>query len=185
MASKPEDYPWSSHNAYFGREDFTWLERDRVLSRFGSIRSEALAHYRDFMKAKNDAMEDWGEIRRASGVGCYGSEEFTRIYAPDELSNRPPKENQISIDKLVEMICDMCSVSIDQLRSTERSQVVVDARAILARSTERLEGLYLGDVSRKLQKNPGTISRLANRAEKDVRLNSIVDDLVKSISKTE
>jgi hypothetical protein len=36
------------------------------------------------------------------------------------------------------------------------------------------------DVSRALKKNPGTISRLATQATKDVILRDIIDELVKS-----
>ena len=36
LAKTPDDYRWSSHQAYFGHAFFTWLETRRVLAYFGT-----------------------------------------------------------------------------------------------------------------------------------------------------
>ncbi len=41
LAIKPEDYCWSSYNAYLGRAIFVWLETDRILSYFGQTCADA------------------------------------------------------------------------------------------------------------------------------------------------
>jgi REP-associated tyrosine transposase len=80
LVSRPEDYRWSSYNAYFGQSAFTWLETDRVLFYFGPTRAIALEALAKFMEANEEVALDQKEIERAGRSGIYGSEEFTRSF---------------------------------------------------------------------------------------------------------
>ena len=47
MVKNPSDYTWSSYNDYIGRKSrFTWLNRDEILSRYGTRQHPSRMHYR-------------------------------------------------------------------------------------------------------------------------------------------
>jgi len=86
---------WSSHNAYFGHAAFTWLEKDRVLLRFGKNRRDALNHLAEFIDRKLEIESDIKEIRRIGRVRIYGTDEFIRVNAPEAFGK--VKDSQVLI----------------------------------------------------------------------------------------
>jgi REP element-mobilizing transposase RayT len=52
MVSQPEDYPYSSHGAYLGREQIVPVDIDPVLRHFGTTLTIARQHYRQFMRGE-------------------------------------------------------------------------------------------------------------------------------------
>jgi len=183
LAKTPDDYRWSSHQAYFGHAFFTWLETKRVLAYFGTTVNEALVELDAFMRKKIEAAEDAEGIRKALRVGAYGSDEFIRIYMPDFVNDDAgPGQNQVTIEQLTQGLCDKFSINLERLSSTDKSQHIVNARSVLAAAAQQLEGLSLGDVCRLLRKHHGTVSRLAARAAKQPRLQVIIKELVSSFS---
>lgn len=183
LVSTPQDFHWSSHNGYFSRSDFTWLETERVLSYFGATRSVALTNLAEFMTAKIDIAEELQEIRRALRMGVYGSEEFKKAFVvtTKKLEISDDNKNKVaSIDMLIKLVCSRFTCTAEQLISEDKQRNVVSARAVLARAAQLSKGLNLSDVSSALKKHPGTISRLATRATKDVILRDFIDELMKS-----
>jgi hypothetical protein len=182
IAKSPSDYRWSSHNAYFGNDAFSWLDTERVLSHFGKTRAQALENLRVFMERKGESKVDRSEIHAAFRKGAYGDTEFTRIFAENvDFSTPVPQESAINLDELIACVCQRFDVSLELLKSSEKSRAVVNARAVLARAAKTLNGLSMGDVCRALGKHNGTISRLAAKASKQARLNLIVDELVQGL----
>jgi len=183
LVKTPDDYRWSSHQAYFGHAFFTWLETKRVLAYFGATINEALTELDAFVRKKIEADEDSDGIRRALRVGAYGSDEFIRIYVPDlEKDDSDSGKNQVGIEQLTHGVCDKFTTSLEQLCSSDKSQYVVNARSVLAAVSQQLEGLCLSDVCRMLKKHHGTVSRLAARATKKPHLQAIIEELVNSFS---
>lgn len=183
LAHKPEDYHWSSHNAYFGRTAFTWLETERVLSYFGDTLLMAISNLADFMAVKRDVADDKKEIERAYRLGAFGSQEFTQAFVATSHSKKRPSDDEIcSTEALLKAICERFGICANQLSSSEKTRQVVDARATLARTAQLLSGLSLGDVGNLLGKSQSNISRLAKRCTKSAKLQTIVDELVLSFS---
>ena len=180
IVERPEEYMWSSHNAYFDHAAFTWLEKDRVLSRFGKNRRDAMNHLAEFIDRKLEAESDTKEIRRAGRIGVYGTDEFVRIYAPDTFEK--VKDSQIlvklSIEEIIQRVCVRLNLSLEQLSGSGKSKAEVDGRSVLARASQLVEGGSLGDICRILGKHHGTVSRLASRAVKKPELSSIVEELL-------
>lgn len=188
LVSKPQDFHWSSYNGYFSRSDFVWLETERVLSYFGPTPTAAIPNLAEYMTAKIDMAEELEEIARALRVGVYGSEEFKRAFVAtkrfetigDDTDNK--SENAVTIDSLITSVCARFTCTTEQLISEDKQRNLVNARAVLARVAQLQKGLNLSDMSRALRKHQGTISRLASRAAKDVRLQDIVDKLMSKIA---
>ncbi len=135
------------------------------------------------MTAKIDIAEELQEIRRALRMGVYGSEEFKKAFVvtTKKLEISDDNKNKVaSIDMLIKLVCSRFTCTAEQLISEDKQRNVVSARAVLARAAQLSKGLNLSDVSSALKKHPGTISRLATRATKDVILRDFIDELMKS-----
>jgi hypothetical protein len=50
LVQSPEDYPWSSHNAYLGKVTIPWLTTDWVLAHFAPHPKQARDAYEDFFE---------------------------------------------------------------------------------------------------------------------------------------
>jgi len=183
IIGRPEQYPWSSHNAYFNRATYAWLHTDRVLSHFGNTRTEALANMVIHFETKMDAELDIKEIESAFRKGVYGSEEFAKIYVDSDnmhfVKNELEQVIVNNIEQLVETVSMQFNVTIDELRSADKRRELVTARAILARAAQLARGVSLKDVCEILGKHHGTVSRLASLACKDKILNDIANQFAK------
>jgi putative transposase len=186
LVERLQDFPWSSHNGYFSRTDFVWLETERILSYFGPTRSTALANLAEFTTDQINLIEELKEIELASRTGVYGSEEFKRAFVTITNTNKKfecsAKDNEHAIKILMNLVCARLKVTTEQLISEEKERNIVNARAVLAKIAQIQHGLNLSDISRALNKHPGTISRLAKHAAKDPELYRIVHELIESES---
>jgi REP element-mobilizing transposase RayT len=181
LVSRPDEYAWSSHNAYFGAMDYTWLVTDRILSLFGQNRSDSLIRLSEFINQKIDAERDIEDIQKASRLGVYGTNEFVRLYAP-EVSLQSEKiyaqSSKLSFDEILKLVCVRFDLSFEQLRGSCKAKSHVDGRAVLARACQLVEGSSLGDICRALEKHHGTVSRLAAKAANTAELTKIVEELL-------
>ncbi len=180
LVKTPKDYPWCSHNAYFGRAVFIWLETDRVLFHFAETPSEALAKLSIFMNAKAKTSEDAETIRSAFRSGVYGSEKFTRVFSPNHKQPNIKIGRRVSLEELVDGVCDRFEVNVVDLSSGKRSPHIVHARAVLARLCQQLECFCLNDASSVLNKHRSSVSRLASFVTKSPQLSTIASELLQS-----
>jgi putative transposase len=52
ITGSPENYRWSSHRAYLGKENLPWLDTDFILSQFSSNVTKARALFATYVKAR-------------------------------------------------------------------------------------------------------------------------------------
>ena len=178
----PHQYRWSSHNSYFGKAEFTWLERERILSYFGSDLPDALVKLEKFMEP-GSVVADAVELQRAARTGVFASPAFIKAFIADipQAYNRMA-EVQVSIGDLLERVQEKFGVTLEQLASSEKGRNIVSARSVLSRCAQVHASLTLGDVSRALDKNNGSISYLAQKAANDLRLSATADEVLNSLT---
>jgi putative transposase len=179
IVSRPEDYPWSSHKAYMGHTDYTWLKKDFVLQRFGRNAHEGTKNLLKFISNKVEAEADLEQIHAAFAAGAYGDKAFHQEHVEEPLVT-PEKliSSALDIEQIIEKVTTIFEVTPEQLAGSSRLQKLVNARSVLALFARKVSNLSLYDVSRALNKNNGTISRLATRAESFPELRTLVDDLL-------
>lgn len=79
MANDHEEYPWSSHRAYLGKEFLPWLTTDWMLGRFGKSVAKARAGYRTFV------LDGLGEEYRPE---FHGGREDSRLLGNDSFMDK-------------------------------------------------------------------------------------------------
>ena len=153
---------------------FGW-KIDRVLSKFGEYRKEAIHRFVEFIHQKIDAEVDINDIFKASRIGVYGSKEFENIYLEEGTNFDTGKNVKLDMS-LEDAICNICkhfNVCKEDLSSPSKNKKVVNARSALALIGRLAESLTLEDIASAIGKNHGTISRLATRAENHTELKII------------
>lgn len=80
MVPTPDEYPWTSHGAYCGRETLPWLTTDQTLAMFAEKRERAVRAYTAFMR---DGLAE-GRRPEFHGEGIADS----RIFGEDDFVER-------------------------------------------------------------------------------------------------
>ncbi len=176
----PEEYRWTSHRAYLEMDEYTWLTKELVLSRFAATRNEATQNFIEFIQSKAEIKIDTLNIIKAFRTGVYGSEEFINDTSPMfEKTTTQTVPKVIPLEDALVHVCNKFQVNLKDLCSSNKHKNIVDARstlALLARIGRQKWNLQ--DVATLLNKNHGSISRLASRAKEESALINYVTSLL-------
>jgi len=183
IVRKASSYRWSSLNAFIGQEEYTWLQIDRVLSRFSNNYAESITEMLRHLELTTEATQDLEDIKRTARVGVFGSEAFQELYGDPGVLNR---ENNVQIkdsttycvEELAFAVCSLTNTSLNELRGSEKRRELVQTRAIFARAVQLHPGLSLREACAFLEKDHGNISRLASKARKHIALDRVAAEII-------
>jgi len=164
MVTCPENYYWSSHNCYLGKDEIPWLNTDFILNVFSENSSQAISQYRIFMGEVSDT-EVVEQIEKPKGGGrIIGSDDFVKEVLQDELLMNP--SNQITINDLLVRVSEELSIPVGQIYSKSKGKKSAHARAILAFFVNEIETLKLTELARLTGKSAPTLSKQSQRISK-------------------
>jgi len=130
MVSKPEDYPWSSHNAYCGGMPLPWLTTEWVWSQFSTKKKQAINAYGKFVAA------GMTEEHRAGFHG--GTGEDSRLLGDDRfiakvLGHSQAKQGRSpTLDDVIEQVCGRYGIERNALNMPGKDRLLSEARALAA-----------------------------------------------------
>ena len=157
----PEEYLWSSHLAYLGKEKLSWLTTSWVLSRFSSSRRRAANEYRRFVHSEitGGHREEFhrgtkGE-RRVLGEENFVEEVFLR--AKHERQKTP------AMGEVVRKICEYYGVKEAELSAGGKSHRASAVRGVIAWLVLETGKLTLTELSKRLKRDVSTLSSAAQR----------------------
>lgn len=160
MVARPEDYPWSSHAAYLGRESLPWLTTEFGLSLFGRTRESALRSYRIVMAQTEFASEErLLEETHPDDRRVLGSDHFLASLPPMKFT---PK-SRLTIAQLVEQVCRKHGVSQSRVRSPAKDHDLSKVRVEIARRAVAERVASLGEVARYLGRSSASLCGLLKR----------------------
>jgi putative transposase len=149
LCARPDQYPWSSHHAYLGLRQETWLTTEFILGKFGQDRAAAIRGYETFMSPDHDQnAEPFPEV-----AFIFGSDEFIeRIHGVDRKSRS--KQELLS---LMAEACQRFQVTPERLASPTRDSYLTKVRAWIAHQA-RVRGIAnRSAVARALGRSEGTL----------------------------
>ena len=178
MSASPDDYQWSGHRAYLGKEVLPWLTTDWILSMFSPDTQNARNGYASFVAA------GIGETRREdfhSGT-CEG-----RILGDDNFTDKAlAKANQrrdqgCELADVLSVVCRRYDITIDQLKAAGKARPFAEARALAALLVRELPGLSLTELGKVLNRDIAPLGRAGQRllvaALEDEGMNSRINEL--------
>lgn len=177
LAQTPEDYPWSSHGVYLGRDKTAWLTTEWVLSQFSGDKKLAMALYRDFVmhgKEETHRREFYhGNIEgRVLGEDHFAEAVFT--LASQEVPGKP------TLDQVLQAVCTHHDIHLADLSTGGKQRRTSIPRAMAALLVRETPHLSLMDLSRRLGRDLSGLSQAASRLDKLLKEDKeLANDLIK------
>lgn len=167
LVKRPEHFKWSSYKAYLEQDQYVWLQTDRLLGKFGETREKAIEKFIEYTHRKLEADLDLDVISNAFRKGAFGCQEFVEgIENLKDKNKETDRQIDWSFSDLTLNICKHFDVTIEEMASQNKSPSIVNARSVFAFMTRKLKKWPLEDLAVFLNKNSGTLSRLATKAER-------------------
>ena len=174
-AAAPDDYPWTGHRAYLGKELIPWLTTDFVLSMLSPGIEQARRAYQSFVR------DGTGEGRRGefhSGTcegRILGNDSFTDAVLVNVNQNR---EREYSLDEVVRTVCIHFRIPEDKLKAPGKVRPMTEARAVVAAIVQESSHLRLTDLARLVGRDVSALGKAAQRAAGDERTCAIVREVM-------
>jgi len=177
MVASPEEYPWSGHRAYLGREILPWLTTDWVLEQFGKTTAKARTGYMQFV------LDGLKEEHRPE---FHGSGNDTRLLGDDNFIDKclygaADKPIRLTVQEIASKVCLAYAIDEVRLQAPAQERVASEARAVVGWLAYELGGITLSEVGRFLKRDAGSVSssvrRLSKRIETTPELAQRIKDL--------
>jgi hypothetical protein len=174
MVRGPEEYPWSSHRAYLGKESLPCLTTDSLLEHFGTLPTEARENYGKFV------LDGLGEERRPE---FYGSRDDTRFFGDDSfmekcLSGSNGIPLRLTVRDIADKVCQIYEISETDLKCPSQCRNITEARSVVGWLAKELGCVTLSEVGKFVNRDVGSISSAVHRLSNRMRE---VQDLAESV----
>ena len=183
MVKTPDQFNWSSHNAYLGTASIPWLTTDWVLSQFATEGEAARARYRDFVLKREDRGDREEFHRGTVDSRILGEDPFAEAVFSKASQEGSPTA---TLAQVVHAVCDYYGIDQDDLSSKRIQRKISEPRSVVALLVRDSSHISLTDLSRRLQRDLSGLSRSASRIEmrleKDEALREKVNDIKKTIN---
>jgi REP element-mobilizing transposase RayT len=171
MVTRPEEYPWSGHRTFLGREKLPWLTTESVLSCFGRTLASARESYRHFIA---DGMDEGKrtEFQKGTREGrILGDDDFADTALM--RANQPPNR-EWTLAEVVMTVCHRYGITDEQLKAPGKARPFSEARALVAAIVVEAPHLSLTElgylVNRDLSALGKAAQRIIYRSRNDARL---------------
>ena len=180
VVKDPEEYPWSSHRAYLGKETLPCLTIDMLLEHFGRSLATARDGYRKFV------LDSLGEEHRPE---FYGTGEDTRFFGNDNfrekcLSCPDDLPRRLTVQEIAAKVCIGYGISEPDLKSPSQNRKISEARAVVGWLARELGCVTLSEVGRLVNRDVGSISSAVRRLSDRMQEIPEIAEKVQSMKRT-
>ena len=182
IVTSPEDYPWSGHRAYLGREILPWLTTDWMLTQFGKSVAKAQSAYLVFV------LDGLDEEHRPE---FHGAGVDSRLLGDDNFMERCLIDTgglplRLTAQQIVDKVCTAYHIDMAVLQSKSQQRSTAEARAVAGWLARESGCVTLSDVARLVNRDVGSISsavrRLTDRIQHEPELANRVQLLITTIN---
>ena len=184
IAEEPQDYAWSGHRAYLGREEIPWLTTDWVLSQFSKRVSSARRAYGRFIQdGKKGTYQKEYHVGSGTDSRILGDDQFIdRVLEKGEKRAR----HRVSLDRIIREVCKSFSLEEGELLVSGRGRTLSRVRGMAAWLVLECGVGTLGELSRRTGRDVTTLSSAAKRlqisSKTDLALAKRMRDLLETFS---
>lgn len=163
MVTTLEDYPWTSHHAYFGRETLPWLATESTLSMFSGKKERAVRAYVAFI---GDGLVQ-GRRPEFHGEGVDDS----RVFGDNEFVERMTGEGRetagkIAVEDILSVICRRYSISPGDLARAGKERAPARVRSMAAWVVQDVPSVTLRELAERTGRDISSLSAAAQRLQK-------------------
>lgn len=166
----PEQFTWSSHLAYIGQQDISWLSRDEGLQFYDDDPQAALEYYRYFVGAGIGKAEEIDFDTGLKGV-LVGND--------DDM-----EDSDTSLTRLFSILSEKYGLSMQSFSSLGSDRRSARIRAISAHLVRSVGGIDIQKLAKVYSLPENTLSRAALRLELDMKKsNELMEEITALKSK--
>jgi len=180
IVKEPEDYPWSGHRAYLGREVIPWLTTDWVLSQFSKRESSARESYGRFIQdGKKGTYRKEYHVGSGTDSRLLGDDRFIdRVLGKKEKRSR----RRLSLDRIIEEVCKCFSLKEEALLVSGRDRTLSKARGMAGWLVLECGIGTLAELSGRTGRDVTTLSSAAKRLQASSRRDLELAEKMKKLS---
>ncbi len=173
-----DQYKFSSHHAYLGKENLTWLTTDLVLGQFAEKKKRAIKLYHDFVLKGGDE-DHRQEFYQGTAEGrILGDDHFCE----NVLAKAAEKYNRkLSLKDVIAAVCRTYNITNETIAAPGKSKPASEARAVAALLVQENDSLKLTALGDFLNRDLATLSQAANRLRKRVAKDNMLLSKIKLI----
>jgi len=178
VCEKPDEFEWSSHRAYMGSMDISWLYTQDILARFSSDAGRARELFFDFVTL---GMGEGSrpEFQHGLSMGLIlGDDHFAEkvLQASASEVTRAP-----TLIEVLEAVCLEYEIDISALYEQGRSHRYSEARAMASFTIQSIEGITLTSLAKELSRDLSALSQSAGRLQKRIKENQTLKTRAKNV----
>jgi REP element-mobilizing transposase RayT len=166
----PEEYSWSGHRAYLGKEILPWLTTEWMLAQFGKSVAKARAAYMAFV------LEGVDEVHRPD---FHGAGVDSRLLGDDNfmdrcLSGSGEMPLRLTAQQIIDQVCLAYHIDVSLLKAKSQQRTASEARAMAGWLARESGCVTLSSIAKLVNRDVGSISsavrRLSDRIQDDPEL---------------
>jgi putative transposase len=183
IVGKPQEYQWSSHHCYMRTEKLSWIITHEVLSFFSNNKASAVRRYKNFInEGLNEILINFEKEQFTNINNIIGEEDFI------EKNESKDKKNELRfpIELIIDMACNILSVTKKNLKQKTRRREVSFARHIVAFVNKQHGEISNSDLAFLFDLDPSTLSKATNKieTERDLNFTSKVEEVIQACQKS-
>ena len=156
----PEEYLWSGHRAYLGKEELPWLTSEWVLSHFSAKVSVAQKGYEAFVADGKDEprrpeFHSGSKEGRILGDDCFADEALLKA---NQRRQRPA-----ALEVILNAVCRYYELTRSELSAAGKARPNAEARAVSALLVRESTHHTLTELGMLLNREVATLSQAARR----------------------
>jgi putative transposase len=177
IVATPEIYGWSSHNAYIGRDEITWLTVDYGLSKFGDNREEAKKFYTAYI-LKLERPEELNELRKGFKDGqVLGDDDFLELVR-EKYAIQTHKD--LSLKVILKAVCQVLDIQEEMILTSNKCRKASFARGVVSTIASKTGKISIEEIAFLMNRNGSTISSLLSRFSTKHAYSSQIQDLIET-----
>jgi len=179
MVKGPEDYAWTGHLSYLGKEKNHLIVEDLVLNQFSDNRSSAIRRYRQFV---------WEGVSIGYQQKYYKVKD-QRYLGEDSFIDRIKEEKRepeswvydVPLEAISQELSKATKIREDRLHSASRGREGAGGRGLVAYLARMISGYMVKEVADYFRRSPVTISEAIIKVEDLLREDKSFERTVKHL----
>jgi putative transposase len=181
LVKRPEQYKWSSHNAYLygGKESF--IETEFVLSLFSSQKKQAIKRYKSFI---HDAMEKKIESHLETGL-ILGDEEFAEKHRSKQAYPRMKNETALTLGQISSFVAHHFNISEQLLHTKSREKKLFEIRGLVGFLASKYTNTDQKEIAKYFNRTASTMCHAIKNSSRSIKedpaFRCLVEQLIKKL----
>jgi REP element-mobilizing transposase RayT len=165
IAELPEQYPWSSHQAYLGKSNpYSLVDTSPVIRMFSESRTRAKRRYREFMNEGDIVKKQ--EVYAVVDQRLQGDDAFVDsvLELHDGEVKKEKKKKERTMPEISRAVTDYTGVTLDHLQSAEKDRQVMTGRRLFTLAAQAY-GYKGTEIAMYLHKEASSVTKYAREGD--------------------